>query len=460
MIRKSYILLICLLTVMGCATGNMTRIREMHGPPANLKDVHDLKSFSIKPPTGGDEWRVSTNSNSISFKNIIKADCCDFISIDISYEILPARISEEDEKRFMNNELRKRIDKRIRIDEPIKMDHFTSEYQYVTDKPDEKMLEGRRFYALQYRKKWSFHMLLARKMRYSDTLIYSRISSDRNGLYTFSLTRSYVGSFKETADFSDEYLRLFVAVIRGVKEKSKGVAEEHLDRGLWATDEFLWAVNKDYGIYLWLKKEGYLKGDILYDPDFDEVNSKSNISEIKELREIAIKSLEEALKYNLKSSDLVKIYYYLGFLYEYLDDGRRYPKGFDASKAIFYYKKALEIDPYRSEIFFNIGYIEKVLGRYDTAISEIKMAMELNPQNYVYLYELGFFYSQVGRKNKAKEILENALYLCNEHLKSLKKNKIKSTGYEWAKGHTYAYGPENTMIKIKKAMDEIKSGER
>lgn len=72
-------------------------------------------------------------------------------------------------------------------------------------------------------------------------------------------------------------------------------------------------------------------------------------------------------------------------------------------KAIFYYKKALNLSPKNVEVRIDLAVSYYNLQIVDTALVEIDHALKLNPNHQQGLYNRGVMYYNIGDKEKAKE---------------------------------------------------------
>jgi tetratricopeptide (TPR) repeat protein len=81
-------------------------------------------------------------------------------------------------------------------------------------------------------------------------------------------------------------------------------------------------------------------------------------------------------------------------------------------KAVFYYKKVLNINPEDADILIDTGVSFFNLSQSDTAIFYLKKAIAVNPQHRQGLYNLGIIYYNLGRIDDAVDIW-NRLILLN-----------------------------------------------
>ena len=92
------------------------------------------------------------------------------------------------------------------------------------------------------------------------------------------------------------------------------------------------------------------------------------------------------------------------------------------SEAIFFYKKALEINTIYTEVFINYGAALKSLNELDKAVQLIKRAISLNPSKELKLVafnNLGNIYRQKRDSLNAFENYKNALKIDSKYLLTL-----------------------------------------
>lgn len=117
--------------------------------------------------------------------------------------------------------------------------------------------------------------------------------------------------------------------------------------------------------------------------------------------------LEEAYKeylagVNLKLKDYTKeeVYSYMGMIHHDWDD-------FDS--AVYYYKKAVEINPNYIDPWVNMGVSYRLMEDYEKAAESYSRAMELDPNDTELLISLGALYVVTDDPKKAIEYLEKAI---------------------------------------------------
>ncbi len=76
--------------------------------------------------------------------------------------------------------------------------------------------------------------------------------------------------------------------------------------------------------------------------------------------------------------------------------------------AIKAYKKAIELDPGKSEAHFNLGVSYGEIGEYEMALASINDAIELNPSRGLYYYGRARVYLLAGEEAKALSDFEQA----------------------------------------------------
>jgi tetratricopeptide (TPR) repeat protein len=109
--------------------------------------------------------------------------------------------------------------------------------------------------------------------------------------------------------------------------------------------------------------------------------------------------------------------------------------------AIDYYNNILNVDPNRSNTYFNIGTFYQAKKRYDLAISNYLAGLQLDPENAGMFYNLGFVYTELKEFDKAIHAFSNAI-------------RIQPAYHEayFARGYVYTQ-LGNTM----KALEDYKS---
>jgi arylsulfatase A-like enzyme/Flp pilus assembly protein TadD len=117
-------------------------------------------------------------------------------------------------------------------------------------------------------------------------------------------------------------------------------------------------------------------------------------------------SYEKAL--SLDDTDAL-IYNNLGFLYfsSFLQTKRVQ----DSTKALEYYRKAIEFDPGLASGYNGLGGVYKVTGQIDNAIAMWEKALELKPNYDFPTYNLGVAYFEKGNKAQALKYFERYLLL-------------------------------------------------
>lgn len=155
---------------------------------------------------------------------------------------------------------------------------------------------------------------------------------------------------------------------------------------------------------------GYLDKAISIHPNYKNAHLiKGNAHFLKRQYVKAIFSFERALmidpNFNQVSKNLVLAYN--------AEAQRLGEKENDVDKAIFYLKKALDIDPRNTESLRLLGVAFGIKGELNEAISYFGRILEINPDHKEALHNLGVTYLRLGDEEKAKtylkksEILEN-----------------------------------------------------
>jgi len=96
------------------------------------------------------------------------------------------------------------------------------------------------------------------------------------------------------------------------------------------------------------------------------------------------------------------------------NEGLKYAKKGDIDKAIYNFKKIIEIFPYYAPAHNNLGVMYMNMGVYNKAIAEYKEAMAISPELTDPYYNLGVIYS-IYLKNK-----EKAIFYWNKYLEIYK----------------------------------------
>jgi len=73
-------------------------------------------------------------------------------------------------------------------------------------------------------------------------------------------------------------------------------------------------------------------------------------------------------------------------------------------KAIFYYRKALDMRPKSSELHVILGVAYQYAGQYDEALKTFKEALELDPESGFACANLGYLYGLLGDQEAEKKI--------------------------------------------------------
>ena len=81
------------------------------------------------------------------------------------------------------------------------------------------------------------------------------------------------------------------------------------------------------------------------------------------------------------------------------------------SRACGEYKKALKLNPYYVEAWFNLANVYMLEGEYFKAIKAVKEVLKLNPEHVGAHNNLGIYYTKIGLYNKAIQEYDKALKL-------------------------------------------------
>jgi len=106
---------------------------------------------------------------------------------------------------------------------------------------------------------------------------------------------------------------------------------------------------------------------------------------------------------------------------QYMRSGLNYYQRGEYDEAIKEFRKALELNPERSEIHYNLGLVLEAKGLLQEAIQEYKKALELNPEDAEAHNNLGIVYYKQGNYKKAVEEFKIALSI-NPDFEIAKKN--------------------------------------
>lgn len=116
---------------------------------------------------------------------------------------------------------------------------------------------------------------------------------------------------------------------------------------------------------------------------------------------IEVENYEEAIYYFNKVSCMVKLpfeyYNDYAFCYDRLDEPQ---------KAMDYYNKYLDFDPFNDTVWFNLGTVQARLREFDKAIESFEYSIALNGGNASSLYNLAVVYMNLQRYSEAVEIFE------------------------------------------------------
>lgn len=92
-----------------------------------------------------------------------------------------------------------------------------------------------------------------------------------------------------------------------------------------------------------------------------------------------------------------------------LEKGNLYFSQKDYSKAIFYYKKSLAVNPLFVSALNNLGVAYFILGEYEKSISQFEKIIEIEPLNGYAYFCLGRIYKQLNNYREAKPYLNTAM---------------------------------------------------
>ncbi len=113
---------------------------------------------------------------------------------------------------------------------------------------------------------------------------------------------------------------------------------------------------------------------------------------------------------------------------KHLEDSARAYRAGDLGAAIEHLKAAIRIDPLSQKLHYNLALVYGKAGMVYYAISELETVLEFEPTMFQAMKNLAILYQEAGFKNKAIEMWERALSICEdeeskqkmrEHLMSL-----------------------------------------
>ncbi len=98
----------------------------------------------------------------------------------------------------------------------------------------------------------------------------------------------------------------------------------------------------------------------------------------------------------------------------YIDASAQAFKSGDIDSAIEYLRQGIEIDPLSDHLHYNLALLYGKQGMIYYAISELETVLELAPGSFQAMKNLAVLYQQAGFKNKAIEMWERALGVCQD----------------------------------------------
>ena len=101
--------------------------------------------------------------------------------------------------------------------------------------------------------------------------------------------------------------------------------------------------------------------------------------------------------------------------------GDLYARRGDLVKAVYYFQKAVEINPRYADAYHNLGNVNRNMGKTEEAIKSYEKALEINPNIWQSYQNIGAIYYKAQNREKALEYFEKALVLVpdNEGLKKI-----------------------------------------
>jgi len=144
----------------------------------------------------------------------------------------------------------------------------------------------------------------------------------------------------------------------------------------------------------------------------------------------------------------------------YLDKGMSFYQERSLDSAIYYYNKAIEMDPEASDGYFRRALVKEKLDQFDDANEDYLKAIELNPQP-VYYSNLGLNKSIKGYNEEAIEYFNEAIKLDSSYMQAFMNRAIAyhymgnmenacddaNKAYELGFGLAKQYLEENCTVK-------------
>lgn len=135
----------------------------------------------------------------------------------------------------------------------------------------------------------------------------------------------------------------------------------------------------------------------------DELVKEGKLDEAEAIyKEIIGRNEEAKPEAKLKPTDLAKLEFNLGVVYE---------KRKDYANAETAYKKALELDPLLAQAYDGLGNVYQAQNRPDAAVQIFQQAAAAQPNNGKLNYDLGLFLWSKGKNAEAYEALTKAAAL-------------------------------------------------
>lgn len=99
---------------------------------------------------------------------------------------------------------------------------------------------------------------------------------------------------------------------------------------------------------------------------------------------------------------------------QYVDASAQAFKNGDVDQAVEYLRQGIEIDPLSDRLHYNLALLYGKQGMIYYAISELETVLELAPGSFQAMKNLAVLYQQAGFKNKAIEMWERAMGVCQD----------------------------------------------
>ena len=165
--------------------------------------------------------------------------------------------------------------------------------------------------------------------------------------------------------------------------------------------------------------------------DFNESIDKRYLAdEFKDLTEKYTIAKKEILSWIQLKGDTAPAYNLLGELTLFNQKFEKFGTGFDKEKAVYYFRKSLELRNYYKEPFLNLSRLSKATNEIDRAVKYYETVIQISPNDENVYYELGKIYEEKGDLAKAKEYYTKAIRHWGSGFATLNELKIKLKQWE------------------------------